>query len=300
MPIDELESHPFLDYDMDNGIDPTMLYEGLIIGSFPVYSCTHTLGNNLQVIQERFEPNDVSMRFFYCSRRSKFWHYCSSAFGEVDPTIALPGDNPNDIHDLAKQRTIDFLNRNSLLITDVIRQTNRLGTGDEDSNLWITQGANEFITRNLQRNQRVIELIEENIAIENLYFTATGLNRKSPFGWFREIYGDNLILEDQRIIDGRPWGLICNINGRRFKAFLLPTPKPRGIHFTDNQRTLMFVNFLLSRDIDFYNEIRVVPKNLRTRLQKQTLETYRFQFLVECYRQALIENNLDFNGTVLA
>lgn len=297
MPINELERHPFIDY-LDNEVESSKKYSGLIIGSFPVYSCTDSLDENLQVVEQRFIPEDVTMRFFYCSRKSNFWDYCSSAFGEQNPTTPLPDDDQANVHHLARQRTIDFLNRNNLLITDVIRQTNRNEFGDEDSNLWIIDGAPQFIVDNLSKNQGLTNIIERYPSIENLYFTATGTNGKSPFGWFRDIFGNNLTTGQQRIIDGRTWGLVCNINGRQLRAFLLPTPKARGIHFTDNQRTLMFVNYLQSTIPDFYNEIENILQNQRTVEQKETLKTARHNFLVEAYRQAFVENNLDFDGAI--
>lgn len=297
MPINELERHPFIDY-LDNEIEPKKKYSGLIIGSFPVYSCTDTLDENLQIIEQRFIPDDVTMKFFYCSKKSNFWNYCSSAFGEQNPTTPLPNDDQENIHHLARQRAIDFLNRNNLLMTDVISQTNRNEFGDEDSNLWIENGAPQFVINNLSKNHQLTNIINRYPSIENLFFTATGTNGKSPFGWFRDIFGNNLTIGQQRLIDGRTWGLICNINGRQLRAFLLPTPKARGIHFTDNRRTLMFVNYLQSIVPDFYNEIENIPQNQWTQHQKDTLKALRHNFLVEAYRQALVQNNLDFNGAI--
>jgi len=116
MPINELERHPFLNY-LETEIERNRSYKGLIIGSYPIYSCTDTIHNNPERVVQRFIEDKVTMRFFYCSRRSKFWEYCSSAHGEENPIRLINDFNENRV------RTIDFLNRNNLLITDVIYQT---------------------------------------------------------------------------------------------------------------------------------------------------------------------------------
>lgn len=298
MPINELERHPFLNYlDEDNQIIRHD-YTGLIIGSFPVYSCTDTLDNLLQIEEQRFDPENVTMRFFYCSNRSKFWKYISEAHEEPNPVLPLPEDNVANRHALARQRTVTFLQENRLLITDVLKQTNRNEYGDEDSNLWITNNVDNFILNNLALNESIIQLLQEHQTIENLYFTATGLIGKSPFGWFKQIFNNEIIIHQQNIIDNRRWSLTCTINDRHYNVFMLPTPKPRGIHFTDNQRTQMFVNYLQDQANNFYNEIVNIPKAQRIRQQEDMLETHRNAFLIECYRQAFGSQNLNFNGQV--
>lgn len=298
MPINELEGHPFLNYLAEDNQIVRDDYNGLIIGSFPVYSCTNTLDNFLQVQEQRFDPDNVTMRFFYCSNRSNFWKYISDAWGEPNPVSTLPDDQVENRHTLARQRTVAFLQEKRLLITDVLKQTNRNGQDDEDSNLWITDNVDEFILNNLSLNESIIQLLHDHPTIENLYFTATGLNGKSPFGWFRRIFNNEVIILNENIIDNRRWSLTCSINRRRYKVFMLPTPKPRGIHFTDDRRTQMFVNYLQDQDNEFYDQIANIPMAQRTRQQKNTLENYRNSFLIECYRQAFVLNNLNFTGQV--
>jgi len=103
--------------------------------------------------------------------------------------------------------------------------------------LWITNNVDEFILNNLSLNESIIQLLQKHQTIENLYFTATGLNGKNPFGWFRQIFNNEIIIHQQNIIDKRRWSLTCTIHNRQYNVFMLPTPKPRGIHFTDNQRS---------------------------------------------------------------
>lgn len=298
MPTNELEGHPFLNYLNEENQIICNDYTGLIIGSFPVYSCTNTLDNLLQVQQERFDSQNLKMRFFYCSKRSNFWKYFSEAHGVANPLSALPDDEFERRHKLARQRTIELLQDKKLLITDVLKQTNRNGIGDEDSNLWITDNVDEFILNNLSLNKSIIQLLHDHPTIKNLYFTATGLNGKNPFGWFRQIFKNKIIIEQQNIIGNRIWSLTCSINHTRYNVFMLPTPKPRGIHFTDDRRTQMFVNYLQGQDNEFYDQIVNISMAQRTIEQNNTLETYRNSFLIECYRQAFVLNNLTFTGHV--
>lgn len=298
MPINELEQHPFLDYLQQDNIEIRNDYMGLIIGSFPVFSITNSLDNNLNIVAERFDLEAAKMRFFYGSNESSFWKYISSAIGEQNPTVALPNDNIAIHHLTARQRTISFLQRNKLYITDSLFQTNRFENKDEDKNLWKTNHVNYFIHNNLSLNTNIIEILEENTTIQNLYFTSTGLNRKSPFGWFRQIFGNNITIQNENIIGGRKWSFNCSIKGRKYNVFMLPTPKPRGIHFTDKSRTQMFVNYLQSHMNDFYNEIEDLLIIYHTQLQKQTLSVARINFLIECYRQAFVFQNLNFDGQI--
>lgn len=299
MPINELEGHPFLNYLNEENQIIKDDYSGLVIGSFPVYSCTNTLDNLLQIQEQRFDPENVTMRFFYCSKRSNFWKYISEAHEEANPVSPLPEDEVENRHTLARQRTVAFLQERKLLITDVLKQTNRNRLGDEDSNLWITDNVDEFILNNLSLNESIIQLLNDHPTIQNLYFTATGLNGKSPFGWFRQIFNNEIIIHHQNIIDNRRWSLTCTIHDRQYNVFMLPTPKPRGIHFTDDRRTQMFVNYLEGQDNEFYNQIVNIPMAQRTQQEENTLKNYRNAFLVACYRQAFVFNNLNFTGQVV-
>lgn len=274
MPIHELEQHPFLDY-WKTEADSQREYSGLIIGSFPVHSCTRN--------------ESANTKFFYWSEYSHFWRYCSSAFDEEDPSsLAIEG-----VDNLARRKTIEFLNRHNLLITDVIRCTNRENEESEDKYLLTTKGAPQSIVDNFALNNEIIEMIEHYPLIENLFFTATGIAAKSPFGWFQTIWGSMLKIEEEKNL-----GKICTINGRILRAFLLPTPKPRGVHFSDKRKNSMFVNYLISKVPNFYHEIKDVQQNKRTNSQKKTLTAERTNFIIETYKQAFKENNLDFDGTL--
>ena len=79
---------------------------------------------------------------------------------------------------------------------------------------------------------------------------------------------------------------------------MLPTPKPRGIHFTDNQQNPAFINYLQSIDLGFYNQIANLPQANRNEMQENQLTQYRKLFLIENYRQAFVYENLEFNGNL--
>ncbi|MBX2901457.1 MAG: hypothetical protein KF775_17530 [Cyclobacteriaceae bacterium] len=293
MPVNELEQHPFINYQ-DELIPPSIInYKSLIIGSFPVYAVTDSVNQNFQVVTNRFRLEKAKFKFFYGSKKSDFWKLVSSSLNGEDPTDSLP---PFD-YNLRKQNAISLLERNKILITDSIYRTNRIEERDEDKNLMITNPPC-FASNNLQLND-INNLLERYPSIETLYFTSTMINEKSPFGWFIQGLGENLIGNPVwRANGGRGWYSEININGRIYSSFLLPTPKARGVHFSNNRRLEMFCNYMESVDHQFYNEIFGILENERTEIQSNRLSQLRMGFLVECYRQALVYKNPEFNGTI--
>lgn len=298
MPINELETHPFLNYLVDGNYPLRNDYKGLIIGSFPVYGCTSTLGQNLEIVEERLIPNEVFTRFFYASKKNKFWEYISKAHAEkVNPIVPIPNENSENRFASARRRVEGFLEQNNLLITDVLVQTNRNGLGSEDTDLFVSAGANDFILQNLKLNHGIRNILEVQPQLTSIYFTSTVLSGKSPFGWFKEIFTDFQLVK-QNVIAGRTWSIIGMIKNRKYNIFLLPTPKPRGVHFSDERRVQMFVNYMASTVPEFYAVISTIKMKKRTAAQSKKLSELRVEFLVECYRQAFIESNLNFTGIV--
>ncbi|MEJ0032419.1 MAG: hypothetical protein WDO15_19630 [Bacteroidota bacterium] len=238
------------------------------------------------------------MRFFYGSVKSGFWKYLSSALQAHDPTDtpALPNGEPD--FSLRRREAINLLEDNNILMTDSLYRTNRFENRDEDKNLW--RPSDTFAYQNSQTNLKIMEYLEEFPTIDGLFFTATVTASKSPFFWFRQAMRGHIEQPPNwNFIAGRRWHSILKIDSRYYQTFLLPTPKPRGIHFTDNQRLESFVNYLQSIDNDFYKEIAHIPKATRTPIQNTMLSAHREAFLVECFRQAIVLRNQDFNGTVL-
>jgi hypothetical protein len=288
MPLNELERHPYLDYFKSMEKETLYFSNGMIIGSFPIYGCTDSIDKNLQILSRRFTKSEVKMRFFYGSRKSDFWKYVSSAFYESDPTKA--NVNPRELH----FKCIEFLQRNNLVLTDVIYQTNRKDESSEDTSLMVINSfVSEWIRNNLRLNYGLIHILDDHPEIQTLYFTSQEINGNSPFGWFKRIFGKRL-----QIIEFRNFGALVKIDDKVFKCFFLPTPKQRALHFTDNQRSVLFVNFMKSYNPDFFQIIREIRKNERTADQVKRLSELRVECLNEAYRQAILYNNLDFDGTV--
>ena len=296
MPTNEIEQHPFLNYSESENVKLVNDYKGLIIGSFPIYSITDSVDDNLNIVAERFNQQNATMRFFYGSKKSSLWNYVSQALDERNPTDILENDDLNLHPNFAKERTIKLLIKHKLLITDSLLRTNREETKSEDDYLWITQNVPNNIVEHFSLNFGIINLLNSNKSINNLFFTATKINGKSPFGWFNQIFGNNLVIENENIVDGKLWSFTTTIHNRNYNIFMLPTPKPRGIHFTDNRRTQMFVNYLENTYPDFYTEIQNIPMVNRNMNQNAFLVNSRNSFLIECYRQAIVLNNLNFNG----
>lgn len=289
MPLNELESHPYLDYINDNLVKGKK-YKGLIIGSFPIYGCTNSSDpcDVENIIDERFDHDKVKMRFFYGSKDSKLWKYCAESLGCKNPT-----DNENT--DAIVSDIINFLNDNDLIITDIIKRTNRTKQGSLDTNLLVEKGTDLNIIQNFAMNESIYDLLKEHKYIKNLYFTAKD-NKPSPYQWFKETFNDSFEFHN---VEGYENSRKCNfINSEReFNVFLLPTPKPRGIHYSPPKSiNLYFDNFLSKVDPALRNAVRNIKKEERTNKQVNLLKEYREQFIIETYRMAFQENNLFYNG----
>lgn len=288
MPINQLERHPFLDYRENPNIkDRKKPYKGIIIGSFPIFSLTSKLDLHLEIIDNNYNniPNDIRMNFFYGSAKSKLWDLLFNVF-----------INENNIN---RDNAILLLEENNLIMSDVIFQSNRKNKSASDVDLMVNIQNN--IGQNLELNNSIINILNTNEEVVNIFFTAIGLYGKTPFGWFKEIYSnEEIIIENENYIGNNIWSLTIVINKRKFNVFLLPTPKERTIHFTDNQRHIGFCNYLKSIDPLFYNQIINILKANRTPKQKQLLSKHRAAFLIEIYRQAFVFNNLRFDGNINA
>ena len=118
MPINIIEQHPFLNYLETENVQRISDYNGMIIGSFPIYSITDSIDNNFDIVAQRFNQINATMRFFYGSRKSSLWKYIAGALNEVDPTAILQNEQLNQYPNNAKERTIKLLQKHKLIITD--------------------------------------------------------------------------------------------------------------------------------------------------------------------------------------
>ena len=294
MPINELEEHPFLNYYEDLPGTPSY-YRGLIIGSFPIYAVTNTIDRIGATIQQRLEP-EASMRFFYGSRKSQFWNYTGQALTGTDPRKENGEYLPPDI---AVQRCKQLLFNHRLLISDSLYRTNREATGSEDKNLMVPS-ENSWVNGNKSLNHQIPSLLRKNKGISSIYFTSTMVDPKSPYGWFAEIFEQELRNTGQYRVGNRLWSRTAEINlgpkeKRILKLFFLPTPKTRGISWK-TRRLPMFEAYIRTYHQDFFLEINDLLAINHTLLQKGRLSGLREQFLIDCYSQALVHSNETFTG----
>jgi len=137
MPINELEQHPYLNYHEEFKSQTNKnYYKGIIIGSFPIYAVTNSINPvTEEIIEERFNEEEASMRFFYGSKDSFLWEYLSSCLNFADP-------RKNDVSgflagNIAVMNCKNFLFENELLISDYLYRTNRKEQEADDNNLLV-------------------------------------------------------------------------------------------------------------------------------------------------------------------
>ena len=285
MPINQLERHPYLNYKEELNLNLNTEYTGLVIGSFPIYACSNLVDANLEVFNMNNMVNDIRFRFFYGSNNSQFWDYLFKSFG--------------DNREITIENCINLLENKKLIITDSLFQINRVNFSSSDEDLMIHENVEENILNNLELNHSIKDILKNNSSIKSLFFTSTGIVPKSPYGWFKTIFENNVFEENIIEIGTRRWSCNLIINEKRYNVFMLPTPKPRGIHFTDNQQNPAFINYLQSIDLGFYNQIANLPQANRNEMQENQLTQYRKLFLIENYRQAFVYENLEFNGNLI-
>lgn len=289
MPINELEVHPFLESinDLQYGRN---YFEGLIIGSFPVYAITNSV---FPVEVDRFVEDQANMKYFYGSNQNSFWSTLAAVFEEPDPSTLNP-----EVKRVPNAKNL--LTNNKLLISDSLYKTNRVGIDAQDSALMV-QSENHFVEQSKSLNYGIDGLLQRNWNIKFLYFTSTDLVGKSPFGWFKDIFGNRLQFNVLNQVGNRPISAEVIIDGRGYTAFFLSSPAGngnRGLQFTDNRRTQIFVNYIQSMNADFLAEIDPLPMILRIPFQKARLTELRRSFLIESWRQAFIDRNVGFNGVL--
>ncbi|MCB0447452.1 MAG: hypothetical protein KDD03_08065 [Gelidibacter sp.] len=293
MPVNELEIHPYLDTINYKAKDENY-FENLIIGSFPIYAITNRVLENNQIQEIDLNENNADMRFFYGSNKNNFWSWFANAFNADNP---LEQANP----ELRKPDAVELLVANKFLITDVLYKTNRKNTSALDSDLWV-KSQNNFVVQNRSLNYSLRSLLNTNKAIKNLYFTATSLDGKTPFGWFKKIFGDDLVFQNINVIHNNTVSATLTVNNREYNAFFLITPGggwARPIKFTGVNNDGMFSNYLMDIDLNFFNEVENIPKENRTIAQEETLKQYRKNYIKLYYTQLLNAKNMLFDGHVV-
>jgi hypothetical protein len=266
----------------------------MILGSFPIYGITDILNIDMKVIEKKDDIKNTFMRFFYGSNSSDFWKLLSSVFGKNDfkTNTALTREQK-------KQQAIQLLDENNLIISDSISKTNRLNESAADVDLFIqTEDVQDWIIDNLETNNDLFVTLNAHPNITTIYFTSIMENGNSPYYLFYEmatLESNNVQVFDEYRFKNKLWSKKLRLDNRLFNLIFLPTPKNRSISFTSNLQHPMFKNYLQTFDIDFYKQI-IDRLNTLNQNEKKQLSVYRSSFLIECYRQALVFNNLKFNG----
>lgn len=122
MPENETETHPYLHFQVNDFNESVKLsnYCKLIVGTFPIYAITDSepIENHGVVIRENW-INYAFMKYFYGSRRNRFWELFAECFNEPIPV------GHND--------AIELLDRYKFLITDIVSSTQRNGYSSSDA-----------------------------------------------------------------------------------------------------------------------------------------------------------------------
>lgn len=150
MPINELETHPYLSIQITNFNDKENLskYRKLIVGTFPIYAITssHPIEETGLVKRANWTA-DAFMQYFYGSWGSHFWEMFSLTFDDIIPNT--------------QEEAIDLVNKYNFLITDVFKETFRKGYSPLDSNLVAPV-----------YNDTIVTLIQNSDNLKIIYFTS--------------------------------------------------------------------------------------------------------------------------------
>lgn len=160
MPLNELETHPYLTY---LGDEPDYSsYQSLIIGSYPIYAITSSTPVEPDGVNKRANWNrEAFVQFFYGSRKNVFWQQFSQSLDENLPLNATR-------HDLEV-----LLQRHNFLITDAIKSLYRKDYSASDPDL-----------QPVALNGSIVDKLLH-MGGNELYFTAA--DKMLPFTSFKKI-----------------------------------------------------------------------------------------------------------------
>jgi hypothetical protein len=300
MPLNEIEEHPYLDYlrGNSNGSDrPWSHYTKLIIGSFPVYNITRTI----QPIRlDRSTGVDVKMPFFYGSEGNRFWERLATTFRQRNPWL-------HDTPLRRKSSAISLLEDNQILLTDVIKKTNRHSAKDSyspsDSSLFNLK-ASTGLKNQFELNTDIIGYLINGENIRSVYFTAQKcITGKTPGGWFHQLLNGGavhleLINEGGNSLTYHITNELASVD-REITLFFLPTPSAkRSIPLTANRQHTMFVTYLNSVDPAFLARL-FAQQFVKTAIQRQTLANHREEFVRHWWQKYLVDEDDQFDGALV-
>lgn len=148
MPINELESHPFL--QIGESIDSSKM----IIGTFPIFSLTVPRIPRKLFLQA--ERGDIS--FFYGSRSNYFWSWYQKY---IDENVDI----------LDAQSLTSSLRNNGIAISDLILECNRIDESFFDNKL-----------KNIKWNLKLAEIIQNKVK----KIVCTSKSDSGALGWLRD------------------------------------------------------------------------------------------------------------------
>jgi|GEM_PF-2157435 len=297
MPLNEIENHPYLNYFInqhEEDLTPWDKYDKMIIGSFPIHSITDTVFPDVEL---RSLNGENDLNFFYGSVTNKFWMRLSQTLNTCDPKAE------SNSH-LRREAAIKILDNNNIILTDVVKATNRFINSDNfspnDSALFNLKCSYE-IKQKFSLNYDIGYWIIKSQNLTNFYFTSQkGIVGKNPGGWFHQILKDcgfnltNLSEKDNHIKY-----LITKENfHREIDLFFLPTPSGfRSISLGVKRQHKMFLNYLESVDKPLFYSL-TSQKFIQTTTQKDEVSVYRRNFIATWWCKYLIEKDSNFDGTI--
>lgn len=213
----DFEHHPFLEQGKIQGATK------VILGSFPVYACTHAKPN------QEFD-DEGNLMFFYGSQYNDFWKYYSD---HID----------NEVSRLAGRRGIvASLERQKIAITDIILSCKRKEKSARDSDLlgreynykMLGEFLDSGVTKIICTSKGVLGMLEHVIARQ--YFNGN-----------IQLLTQSVNLPQVKILDGikgalpsnaKPISMAFLYKNRRIEALAIPSPGSafRGLRYFGYQR----------------------------------------------------------------
>jgi len=208
----DFEHHPFLEEGKIEGATK------LILGSFPVYACTHANPN-----QEY--DGDCNLMFFYGSRHNDFWNYYSD---HLDCEVSRLG---------GKRKIVESLERHKIAITDIILSCNRKGESASDQDLlsrkYNCEMLGEFldsgVTKILCTSKGVMGMLEHVIAKQHFpgKIQLLPLSDNLPHVKILDEIGGSLLP------NAKPISMAFLYDSRRIEVLSIPSPGSpfRGLRY---------------------------------------------------------------------
>lgn len=222
MPKNELEQHPFLDYQLASKEYDIKNTTVAIIGTFPIYEITNSIESdeNARLIRTHWRKKAL-FKYFYGSKENHFWDILTKVFNVDFPKT--------------KEDCLNILNENNLFISDTINSCFRENFDYQDSSLSI-------ISLNLNLSEIIKEMAKLNL--KKIFFTSD---------LAKTLFCDIMSLKNS----GRIQTTI--ISGKQIILYTLPTPAGNGRsvwHFRNDYPMNKNESFLKSNKMPYALQYR--------------------------------------------